>query len=64
MLDRGFSEVDLRLMMEQAISLQEDQESGRWIVETVHDSQPWQVIIEPDPADEMLVVVTAYAVEP
>ena len=64
MLDRGFSEVDLRLMMEMAISLNEGREPGRWIVETAHDSRPWRIIFEPDPADELLVVVTAYPVEP
>jgi len=64
MLDRGFSEVDLRLMMEQATWCHEDQEPGRWIVETKHDYRSWQVIVEPDMADEILVVVTAYSVEP
>ena len=63
MLDRGFSEVDLRLMMEQATAIREDREPGRWVVDTSHHSQPWKVIVEPDLADEVLVVVTAYWVQ-
>jgi len=31
MLDRGFSEVDLPLMIEQAVGLREDDEPGRWV---------------------------------
>lgn len=64
MLDRDFSEVDLRLMMEQVTALREDAEPGRWIVETTHDSRPWQVIVEPDIGERFVVVVTAYRVEP
>lgn len=33
---------------------------GRWVVETRHRGQTWEVIVEPDPDDELLVVVTAY----
>lgn len=62
MLDRDFSEVDLRLMIQQATELHEDDEPGRWLVETKHDSQPWQVIVEPDSEDKLLVVITAYPV--
>lgn len=64
MVDRSFSEVDLRTMMESAERLREDDEPGRWVVETVHESRPWEVIVEPDPEDRLLVVVTAYPVVP
>lgn len=63
MIDRNFSELDLRAMMETAVALTEDVEPGRWIVETQHESRPWQIIVEPDDEDEVLVVVTAYPVE-
>lgn len=62
MQDRGFSEVDLRVMMECALSLREDEEPGRWVVEAEHDSRSWEVIVEPDTADQLLVVITAYPV--
>ena len=60
MLDRGFSEVDLRLMMDRASTLREAADSERWIVETMHDSVPWEIIVEPDVLDRLLVVITAY----
>ena len=45
MLDRRFSEVELRLVMEQATGFQEAPGAGRWIVETVHDDEPWGIIV-------------------
>jgi hypothetical protein len=61
MLDRSFSETDLRAMMEGAIGIREkDDDPGRWIVTTMYDSAGWEVIVEPDAADKLLVVVTAY----
>jgi hypothetical protein len=63
MVDRDFSEVDLRSMMSIAMNLREDHGPGRWVVETSHDARRWEVIVEPDPAEQLLVVITAYPVE-
>jgi len=63
MSDRGFTETDLRTMMEQASRLREDTEPGRWVVETRLHSRYWQVIVEPDTLDKLLVVITAFPVE-
>ncbi len=63
MVDRRFSEVDLRGMIANATGLREDDEPGRWVVETSHGSVPWEVIVEPDAVDRLLVVVTAYCVD-
>ena len=60
MVDRRFSEADLRSMMERAVKLRQDVEPGRWVVETTHESASWEVIVEPDMGDRLLVVVTAY----
>ena len=60
MVDRRFSETDLRSMMENAVSLRADIEPGRWVIGARHESAPWEVIVEPDTADRLLVVVTAY----
>jgi len=35
---------------------------GRWVIETRHQGHPWEVIVEPEVAGELLVVVTAYPV--
>jgi hypothetical protein len=60
MLDRGFSEADLRLMFETAIHLRPGRLEGRWIVETTHQQEAWEIVVEPDHADRVIVVVTAY----
>ena len=62
MVDRDFTEVDLRRMLERARRLREDVVEGRWIVETRHARHPWEVIVEPDYQVQLLIVVTAYPV--
>ena len=61
--DRRFTEIDLRAMLSRAAELQRDAVSGRWLVETRHRGRRWRVIVEPDPALKVLVVVTAYPAE-
>jgi len=63
MVDRGFSEIDLRSMMQSAMSLREDEEPGRWIVQGMHGSREWEIIVEPDVVERILVVITAYPVD-
>ncbi len=63
MVDRQFSEVDLRVMMDCATGFRRDKEPGRWIVETSHGCRSWEVIVEPDSADRLLVVITGYPLE-
>ena len=60
MIDRDFTEVDLRRMLQLASGLREDVVEGRWIVETWRLGQPWEVIVEPDLEATLLVVITAY----
>ena len=60
MLDRGFSEADLRLMFETASLVRAGRLDGRWIVETVHQREPWEIVVEPDHTQRVIVVVTAY----
>ncbi|MEQ8764837.1 MAG: DUF4258 domain-containing protein [Planctomycetota bacterium] len=60
MIDRSFSEVDVRLMMESADEVIRAVEPGRIISRFA--GRPWEVIVEPDEHDQLLVVVTAYPV--
>jgi hypothetical protein len=60
MVDRQFSEVDLRPMLDGATGFRENHEEGRFVIETRHEDRKWAVIVEPDPVDEVLIVVTAY----
>jgi hypothetical protein len=62
MNDRSFSETELRMMLERAIDYHENHEPGRFAIETTHAGREWEVIVEPDPAEELLIVVTAYPV--
>lgn len=62
MEDRGFNEVDLRAMLERASGNRRDVVEGRWVIETRHERRRWEVIVEPDVALRLLVVVTAYPI--
>jgi hypothetical protein len=62
MEDRGFTEVDLREMLEKATTMRPDIVAERYAIEARHEGVPWEVIVEPDMVDELLVVITAYRV--
>jgi hypothetical protein len=47
-------------MIESYIDVMEDDVEGRWVIETRHDGKPWEIIVEPDPVDRVVVVITAY----
>ena len=63
MIDRSFSEIDLREMLERATGFRPDVTHGRWVVETTHNRRAWEVIVEPDDAAKRLIVVTAYPLD-
>ena len=62
MLERRFTEADLRLMLEDAEGFWREVEEGRWVVLTRHGGRPWEVIVEPDVHAQELWVITAYEV--
>ena len=62
MVDRDFTEVDLRRMLEHATRLHVDVIDGRWMVQTWHGGRSWEVIVEPDEENRILIVITAYPV--
>jgi hypothetical protein len=49
-------------MMEKVSGFRRDAELGRWVPETTHESKSWSVVVEPDPTDRSLIVITAYPV--
>ena len=63
MAERGFSEIELRTMLDNASELIPARHSGRWIIYTRHTGQPWRVVVEPDPEDKILMIVTAFSAE-
>jgi hypothetical protein len=62
MEDRGFSEIDLRRMLDHASTYRREVVRGRWRIEARHRRKRWEVIVEPDWALQLLVVITAYPV--
>ncbi len=63
MEDRQFSEIDLRAMLHKAAGCHPNVIAGRFVVDTTHAGRPWEVIVEPDDDESLLVVVTAYPVD-
>jgi hypothetical protein len=59
MVDRRFTEVDVRRMLHVATRLRRDIQPGRWVAVTRHRRTRWEVIVEPDADAQMVVVITA-----
>lgn len=64
MVDRRFSETDLRQMLESANAYDRVAEPGRWAIRTKYDGRHWEIIVEPLEAERALLVVTAYPIKP
>ena len=60
MEERDFTEIDVREMLEGATAFAPDVVAGRFVIEALLRGRHWQIIVEPDPDDRLLVVVTAY----
>lgn len=60
MEERRFSEVDLRTMLADALEISAARRPGRYLVGTRFQGRGWTVVLEPEPEDELLFVVTAY----
>ncbi len=60
MLQRSVTEVELRAILQRASGYSPSLVLGRFMVESTHRGQPWTVIVEPDPDERALVIVTAY----
>ncbi|MGI9014713.1 MAG: DUF4258 domain-containing protein, partial [Phycisphaerales bacterium] len=61
--ERGFTEIDLRGMLEDATDYRESVMPGRFVLTTTHNRDSWEVVVEPDDMNTILVVVTAYKLE-
>ena len=60
MVQRNFTEIDLREMLHRAQRYRPDMMEGRWVIETQHRHRDWEVVVESDPEERLLVVITAY----
>ena len=64
MEDRVLNEIELRTMLGHASGFREDVVEGRFVIDASLRRARWEVIVEPDPIDRLLVVVTAYRIGP
>jgi hypothetical protein len=49
-------------MLERASGYSPDVAEGRWVIRVRHKRRDWEVIVEPDFDQKLLLVVTAYPV--
>ena len=62
MEDRNFNETDLHEMLQRSRTFKKDIIEGRWVIFTQHKRYAWEIIVEPDDIEELLIIVTAYPV--
>lgn len=60
MEERGVTEVEVRSMLQRASGYSPSVVENRFMIETTHRGRPWIVIVEPDPDERLLVIVTVY----
>jgi hypothetical protein len=58
--ERELSEVELRTMITDTTSLVPAKHPARYLANTRSRGQPWTVVLEPDPEDQLIYVVSAY----
>ncbi len=63
MRERDVTEVDVREMLEDARDLYWASLAGRWVVLSRWRRRLWEVVVEPDAIDGVLVVITVYEVD-
>jgi uncharacterized protein DUF4258 len=64
MADRGFTEVDIRELLDRAVEWRPSAADGRFLIRTRFRRRRWEVVVEPDELEHLLVVVTAYGFDP
>ena len=60
MTDRGFNEIELLTMIEQATAWHPNHVPGRFALAASHEGIMWEIIVEPDEDGEIVEVITAY----
>ena len=63
MVQRGFNEIDLRTMLHNYTGYNKGREPGRYIILSKMGKLNWEIIVEPDYVQKLLVIVTAYPLE-
>ena len=58
--ERGFTEIDVRTILEEATAATPSRREGRWMVPGQLRGRTWVVVVEPEPEEQLTYVVTAY----
>lgn len=59
---RGFNETDIRILISDAIGFEPSHMEGRFVLHSRLGDEAWRVVVEPDPEERKLIVVTAWRV--
>ncbi|MFW6162793.1 MAG: hypothetical protein ACODAJ_08465 [Planctomycetota bacterium] len=59
---RGFNEIDLRAMVEDAAGFEPSPVEGRFVLYSGLGQENWAIVVEPDDEERKLIVVTAWRV--
>ena len=59
---RGFDETDVRAMVTDALGFEPSHEKGRYVVHSRLGRDRWRIVVEPDPEERKLIVVTGWRV--
>ncbi len=62
MIQRNFNEIAVREMLDTYRRIRPSSEPDRRTVESMYRGSEWHIIVEPDPASETIVVITAYPI--
>jgi hypothetical protein len=60
MIDRSFTETDLRRMIEDSTRVEQSATPERFLINTRHHRVAWVIVVEPDTNTRTIVVITAY----
>jgi hypothetical protein len=63
MVTTKFNEIDLRSMLDSSSGYEKDSEEGRFLIRSVYKHKYWEIIVEPDYEEKILVIITAYSPE-
>lgn len=63
MITRNINEIDLRSMLGNPSDYEEDSENGRFLIKSFYKHKCWEIIVEPDFEENILVIITAFSPE-
>lgn len=63
MLQRGFSEAELRTMLDDVLEIAPTREDGRWQVICRFEGTRWKIILEPREVHQTIEAITAFPLD-